>query len=663
MGGQYSGTPGFRADLQGVRALAVTAVVLAHAGIPGFSGGFVGVDVFFVLSGYLITGILFREYRETATIDLLGFYSRRIKRLLPVMALVIGATLAVAFMLFPAAEVKAVSGSSPFASIWLSNVYFSFRGLDYFGEDASEDLFLHTWSLGVEEQFYLVWPFLILFFSFTGRRFLSRSGSSGRSALVFGFIAVFISSFALCAYWLQGQPMHSFYQMPSRAWQFALGAITFLVFSGEQDERKHARGVVAGYGLLLVGMALVLFSVGFYDRKMAYPGLPALVPSLGAVLLISAWHVADLSKNPLSWKPLVWVGDRSYGLYLWHWPALRIIERLEGDLSVTAVILLFAGLLLLSDLSYRFVEKPFWRGPLSHYPAKRVMQSGLAVMLVWLAASFHATRVPPEDDGPAGMAAARLNLEVPVIYGMGCDAWYLHDEVAPCIFRQENDVKTAVVMGDSIGLQWFSLISGVLLERKWRVVVLTKSACPMVDEPYFYTRINRIYTVCESWRNKVLGRLAEWRPDVVIMGSYSGYEFTDEQWISGSQRIWKKINDQGVRVIVIPGTPPLGMNGPNCIRRGLEKGRSRGQVAETCRRDQSADTAFRVSGLLWNAAAASGDVKILDLNRRVCPEGVCRAMTDAGVVVFRDDKHLNDGFVRSLIPEVAPELLALIEAR
>lgn len=652
----------FRADLQGLRALAVAMVVLAHASVPGFSGGFVGVDLFFVLSGYLITGILYQELQQTGRIDLPVFYSRRIKRLLPAMMLMIGATLAAVFILLPKDEAKLLIGSAPFASLWLSNFYFNLNDAGYFDEQALEDLFLHTWSLGVEEQFYLTWPCLMLLLGWLQHRNSGKDRIGANGRIIAGFAAIGMTSLALCVYWLGTSPLFSFYQMPSRAWQFTLGALVFLVWQRRKVLLgETVGGQASGYVLLLAGLVLIGISVGFYHDQMAYPGWAAVMPSVGAVLIIAAGILLHSWHNPLAWPPLVWLGNRSYSVYLWHWPILQLTKTVHGGHTATTITLAIAGSLLLAELTYRLIEQPFWKGKFSHYASKVVLQSGLVAMLLTMAACFHAARKPIDPNMLTGNQATQaLKIDAPVIYTMPCDSWYENADIQPCTFGPENASNTALLLVDSIGAQWFSLIADTYLKQNWKVVVLTKSACPIVDEPIFYSRINHEYSICEQWRNKILDQLEEWSPDVVITGSTAGYEYTHEQWVSGSQRVWRKITDTGARVIVIPGTPSLGMDGPSCLRRQLEAGHTNYlDMKNTCSKDQANHVAYKIADLLKTASANIQEVDVLDLNAEVCPEKVCSAITGAGIVVFRDGQHLTDSFVRSLAINAAPKLIEL----
>lgn len=265
---------GFRPALQGLRAIAIMLVVLAHAGVTLFGGGFVGVDVFFVLSGYLISGLLLRELGQSGGIAFARFYARRLRRLLPALIVMLGLTAAAAHWLLSGVEARAQLASAPFAATWISNLYFAFTTIDYFDELATRDLFLHTWSLGVEEQFYLVWPILLL------ALFVIGCWKRSASRYPMGFVSltlVFLVSLALSLYWSMNAPHAALYLMPSRIWQFALGAMVYLAFqnvplreTGSTPDLR--RTATAAWLALMTGLLLILGSAVLLRPNQTYPG-------------------------------------------------------------------------------------------------------------------------------------------------------------------------------------------------------------------------------------------------------------------------------------------------------------------------------------------------------------------------------------------------------
>jgi len=646
----------FRPDLQGLRAIAILLVVLQHAGVPLVPGGFIGVDVFFVLSGYLITGLLLREMERTGRISLLRFYARRLKRLLPALAVMLCSTFGAASWLLSEAEAHAQLASGPFAATWTSNLYFALRSVGYFEELPTRDLFLHTWSLGVEEQFYLVWPMLLLLLSELGAR-TQAACSPASGWLLPGLSAALLISFLASVYWTLSSPQLGFYLMPSRIWQFSLGALTYLGLSSPlaQSSRLTPLAYYSAAGLaILVGLALIVGAAIGLHPNIPWPGYWALIPSLGAALIIAAGHGRpEGRRGPLAHPALVWLGDRSYSLYVWHWPALALGFSLGMQGQPLASLGLTLLSLLAAILSYRFVELPFWKGRFRDASPRRVLLVSLLVMLTCIYAMLQTVDHPTEPRTTADPSTA-WRTDVPMIYRMPCDAWYQHDRVEPCVFGTKSSARTVVLLGDSIGAQWFSMVPGIFTEPDWRTIVLTKSSCPMVDEDYFYERIGQVFHLCTSWRNSVLDLLEELHPDIVILGSSSTYGFDESAWVEGSARILARLSKAAGRVFVIPGTPSLGFDGPGCVTRHLaEDGTINRTVCVGKNREQQVNL---VKDSLRRAAGRFGNVQILDLNDLVCTDGNCSAVSDDGVVVFRDGQHLTDSFVRSRIPMIRKRL-------
>ena len=628
----------FRADLQGLRAVAVLVVCLAHAGVPALAGGFVGVDVFFVLSGALITGLLLRELEQSGRIDFIGFYARRVKRLLPAMLTMLAVSFAAAAALLSDTEASAQLASAPYAATWVSNLYFAFAKFGYFDELAALDLFIHTWSLAVEEQFYLVWPLLLTLLPWR-----SPSGTA-RGLAILG-----VAGLAASLYWTYERPEFGFYLMPSRSWQFALGGLAYLAAS-RPDLRRALTPPRAALACGL-GLGLILASTALLHPRLAYPGAWALLPSLGAALLIACGSALG-ARHPLAHPALVWLGDRSYALYLWHWPVLVLGFALgyEGQPGPTAILGLLA--LQLALVSYRCVELPFWKGRASYGPARRTLLLGVLAVVVTLAGGLTGLRALEPPPSGAADAASAWRGDAPVIYRQHCDAWYSHARVEPCVFGPETAKRTAVLLGDSISAQWFSLVQGIFAPPQWRVVVLTKSSCPMLDIDFFYERIGQTYQVCTDWRHAVLQDLARLRPDVIVMGGVASERFTPEDWVEGSTRVLKQLSPAAGTILLLPGTPRLGFDGPGCVAR--HRAPDGTMPAGVCETDGALAEVAPVTRHLATAAGRFANVHLLDLNDLVCPGGRCSAVSADGVVVFRDGQHLTDRFVRSLIPAARP---------
>ena len=374
----------YRADIDGLRALAVIPVLFFHAGFTGFSGGFVGVDVFFVISGYLITSIILEDI-EAGRFSIISFYERRIRRIFPALfGTLLVSTVIAALILLPD-ELKNFGQSVTAATLFASNVLF-WEEAGYFARAADEMPLLHTWSLAVEEQFYLVFPlFLVL---------LVRTG---RNSVVFTAAAILLS-FALAIWAVPHAPDAAFYLAPMRAWELLLGAL--LAMGALPPPRRQA----ARDALSVAGLAFLLWSVFTFSAETSFPGASALLPCLGTALLIHAGADGpSIGGRMLSWRPIVLTGLVSYSLYLWHWPLL-VFGELYALRELTGAealgILLLSG--LIATLSWRYVERPFrGRNPVLTRP--RLFAAAGVVMLsaIVTGLSLHLfdglpSRLPPD---------------------------------------------------------------------------------------------------------------------------------------------------------------------------------------------------------------------------------------------------------------------------
>ncbi len=507
--------------IDGLRAVAVLAVIAYHAGLP-VPGGFVGVDVFFVISGYLITRLLHDELQQSGRIDFIDFYARRARRILPAIAVVIVATLGLGAILLPPLEAMQAGKAAAASFAFAANIHFAMAPTGYFDGDIHGNPLLHLWSLGVEEQFYLAWPLILLM----ARR---------RPFLVLSLLAA--ASFVL-AEWLvaSGRDQVAFFHTPFRAWELAIGGLLAI-------RRPRVPGWV-GY----LGVVVVVAACGIGFRH--FPGAGAVPAVLGAAMVIAAAGAGQRIRM-LEVQPMVWVGLVSYSLYLWHWPVMVLGGGMPAWSKLVLTFLLAAG-------SYYFVERPFRQG--WRVSARATVAVAAAAVVVGLSGSVATARhyEAIEDQGNQlfrAVADARLPLPA------GCDEWYHSDTVKPCVFGPDSAARTAVLAGDSVAAQWFGAFRSIFEDAGWRFIVVTKSSCPMVDSPTFLKAIDRTYTECQVWRSRFLDWVDLERPDLVIISSSNAYGFSGEQWQEGSRSVLERLAGAGGRVVLLRSPPILSPGG------------------------------------------------------------------------------------------------------
>lgn len=632
----------FRRDIEGLRAVAILLVIAAHARIPWLAGGFIGVDVFFVLSGFLITGKLVQEANATGRIRLLPFYVRRLRRLLPALLLMLVVTGLVSTWLLSPDNLGQQLFAAQMAALWLSNFHFALGNLDYFAPGSESNLYLHTWSLGVEEQFYLLWPALVLWL-------LARGGRQGLARLKIGMLGVVIVSLLACVLLTYSEPLLAFYMMPLRAWQFAAGALVCLL--SLRETRTNQTFPNSGSALGWLGLATLLASGLLLDAKRAYPGGWAILPTLGAALVVLSGNRAQGSKTSfrlLSLPPLQWIGRISYSWYLWHWPVLLLGEALTGNQSPAYRALLVAVSLLLAWLSHALVEAPLrrWKQWLA-FPRLAVLVSLGSMAAIGMLGNYWMTQAGRMLQSPQIERYAAARVDAPIIYRMGCDDWYRSANVRICSFGDESAENTAVMIGDSHVGQWFPAIQGALADPGWRLLVITKSSCPMVDEPFFYARIGREYIECSQWRDAAIQYIERISPEVLLLGS-ANTEFTQKQWTDGTTRVLERLSPTSKRIFLLVDTPSLPFNGPECLIHHAARPSWLSQP-RSCSAPAESGSAADVRDWLQAAAEPFPNVRMLDLNPLICPTGRCMAEMD-GRIVYRDNQHLTATFAASLAP-------------
>jgi len=706
---------GFRSDVEGLRGLAVLVVVLFHAGFAGVAGGFVGVDVFFVISGFLITGLLLRERERTGRIGLLHFYARRARRLLPAALVVLVATLVVALPLVAPLDRAAVGLDGAAAALSIGNIRFALAAGDYFSSVTEPSPFLHFWSLAVEEQFYLVWPALIL---------LVARGAHARRWVTIALVAVVVASFAANLVVTETAANWAFYSLPTRAWELGLGGLLAVGAGALARIPGRLVGLAGWLGLAAIGIATVTF-----DSSLAYPGAAALLPVLGAVALLAGGSRALGPGRLLSVPPIRFLGRISYSLYLVHWPILVLAPMAVGgpvdEASSASLVVLSVAVAV---ICWALIETPFRTGlPSLAVRPGRTVSIGLAAMFAvmvvaagpslgiapveaiatpdatpapteqivepWPDETFiptpttdptatptskptatpagapaptptPATGRPPLDlinTGalPSGVKPALANAreDEERLRGDGCLAFEPVTKPARCVYGDESSTFTVALVGDSHAAHWFPALERLARHEGWRVVTFVKVACPFIDMPIRNIALKREYRECAAFNEATLDRLAAIKPDLTLVSmsrlAIHAIREGDDTVAAKGAAVGRMLARIPGRSAIIIDTPYAKRDVPGCL--SLNK-----DDVEECAIPRKTAFTERLGAIEEAAAKASGATHI-DLTPRICVgDGACPVVVNDRIV-YRDHSHLTATFSRSLAPALGAAIGDLLE--
>ena len=631
-------SPQFRYDIEGLRGIAVLIVVAFHCGLPGFSGGFVGVDIFFVLSGYLITGLLEGEIAKNSRLDLVRFYARRVRRLLPASALVALTTLLFSALLLSPEEVASVSKAALANTLYVSNLYFSRAAADYFAADTATNPLLHTWSLGVEEQFYFFWPLLIM----AGLQY-ARS----RKILLALLGAVTVASFGLCVWITANNGVFAFYQIPARAWEFGLGGLAALLFRSIPQRTATA--------MAWAGLAVIAACTVFLRGGAGFPGWIALIPTVAtACILVSGTGLARILKL----APLQFLGKLSYSWYLWHWPFLVFAAAAYPEIGIAGRVSAASLALGLAYLAYHFVENPLRFHPSMTSSAARSFGLAALLMAVCALASVTSSRFAASLAAALSMVKVR---EVRDAYWRlpraKCIATGGTAEIKSCEFGDAASPTRIVLFGDSHAFQWIHALKEISEARGWRLTTFAKSGCPAADvRPREHDA--GFAEACAQWRRESIRRILAARPAIVLVASSAGYlkrtkgaanhnhaeAIPLDEWSEGTRRTLQQFTGFGLRVVQLRDNPRPPFHVPSCVARSVRQPwltdcsmlRSDVLDAVTFEAEQSASLGLR-------------DLQFVDLTEQYCQGPRCGAVLN-GDIVYSDDNHLSPKFIQRMKP-------------
>ena len=453
-------TNGYRRDIDGLRGIAVLAVVLYHAGVPFLRGGYVGVDVFFVISGYLISALIYRDLTQ-GKFSLRSFYERRAKRILPALLTVVSAFTLLGTLLLAPRELEVLSAQSISALTSTSNIFFWLR-TSYFAPHAELKPMLMTWSLGVEEQFYLLFPLL-----------LGWIWNLGRRKILLSLAALTAVSFSVSIIQVSFYPSASFFLLTSRWWELGLGTIVGIHGVSRTEQASGRLAVWRREVLGIAGILGVLASALLYNSTTPFPGAAALLPVVASLMLLTS-KGSWVNSNILSSRLLVGAGLISYSLYLWHWPILSLAQYCAGDaLAPLPTACLVALAFVAATASYFFVEQPFRRMPRTSRTLRRfALASALCSIpaFVFLAGRGWPSRYPvaaaieQEAHSPSLETCTAQDGQSLPVTSRGCSSIKGHPSIA--------------IMGDSHAASLNRYLQSALESRGWSVAQFTKNSCP-----------------------------------------------------------------------------------------------------------------------------------------------------------------------------------------
>ncbi len=635
----------FRPDIQGLRAFAVGLVVVYHSGLGWLPGGYIGVDIFFVISGYLISRMLLEEWYADGRIDVLGFYARRMRRLLPAAAVVLLCTTAFARIMYSPVEIKTFSSDAIATAVYLSNFWFAHLATDYLASDEAVSPLLHTWSLAVEEQFYIFWPaFLILVGKTIGTRDQLRKFAIAISVVI---VFSFLISLALTHY---SQP-HAFFGSPTRAWEFGVGAIIAVLNPAQPGTARLLSRGAGWLGLLLMIAAALSFST-----ETQFPGIAALLPVIGAALLI-AFPLAPQS-SVLHWilshRFVQFFGNISYSFYLWHWPVFVFmgLYGLGGSWAAS-----FGGIALSASLaaaSYYTIENPFRfnRTLVANHVA--AFGASLAIISLALGAGVltrYEAIATINSSGQQRFLAARK--DVPKSYAEGCHRKISEERVDPCVHGAPDSSRVIVLFGDSHAVHWVPAIESIARDNQIRLLTFTKSGCPSVLIEVRLPSLRRTYDECTRWRESVFREINRMSPSLVLLSNSYGYFGIDAAtWRDGVRKSLNRLNVSGARVAIIRDTPRVGFNVPLCLSRAAWRDLN---LDEECQFDLASTTNSIFDDVEKSELSRFSNMFRIDMSNAICDTPQCRVERD-GIIMFSDTNHLAASFARSLSDELLTRL-------
>lgn len=646
----------YRGDIDGLRAISILAVVAFHAGLPCVNGGYVGVDVFFVISGFLITKLLLEEKARTGTIDLAGFWARRVRRILPSLLFVIATSLLIGMFVLErvSGEVGNLAKAASAALLLNANHYFLSMEGDYFGVALETNPLLQLWTLSVEEQFYLIWPLLLLLV--VNRSQIQRKGL---------ITLIGIASFICCVMLTKIDRSMAFFIMLTRAWEFMAGAAMAVLHVRGLPEHKFS-----GSLLVTLGGSLLFYSIFFLSDVNAFPGVLALLPVAGGALTILAGIVWP--SNPVSsvlrMSFLTYIGRISYVWYLWHWPVLVLIRSVnlyERHLGYDLLAALVS--FLLAVVTHHYVEVPLrkYGVGMTFWNSKRILLFGListiAIFVLAVVIGAWARYGWFYSDSERHLDDARKDTPSwSCLFTEGDHA----DDYKKCLKINEHPNVAVLLWGDSHANHWAAAFNGAAKNHAATLIDLARRAClPILgDMPdkgcmqfneYVFSQLDELKNnglrgviISAHWPIYFGGRS-------LFAGESTNVVYSNAEFETQFENFVNKLEKINLRVLIVLPSPSLKFSAVNCLSR---------KSANECGIDQVAFNEYAKDSIsiLKRIAARSHNVRILDPQSLMCENGYCSAVQN-GVVAYTDADHLSKTFAESMSENFDNEIVWLLD--
>jgi peptidoglycan/LPS O-acetylase OafA/YrhL len=663
-------------EIQFLRAIAVLAVLLFHM-FPGIvKGGYVGVDVFFILSGFLMTRTLYSDIETGGTVNVGRFYFKRAKRILPAALSVLVATGVASYYLLPFTLWDAVRGELVSSALWFQNWELIAKSLDYLASEEAHSPVMHYWSLSVEEQFYIIYPlfFWILVRSYR-HKIQAKEITLALSIMCFG-------SFLYSIYYSYTSPVAAYFNTFTRIWELLLGGLAFFISRRFFFARTTARLMVILGGL---GVASSIF---LFSAKTVFPGWLALIPTVSSVLiLLGGANCAGFLHALLSNRPALAVGDLSYAIYLWHWPLIIFYrQHISESFSVIHGLLFCSVVFALSYATKVLIEDPFRRLSFARH-STRFARSFAVLLIIFTVSAYTAKShrntttetsqisatgalesvnfagYKPHDNFIPPLSTAKKTR--PKVYSDNVHLGF--SDIAPHVgsYGDTKSNDTVFLIGDSHAAQWLPALDFLGKKHHVKILVTTKSAC-LFDTNNPVTHQGREYTECFEWSKKVYDMIISTRPKGVIFSSSLFYyadtlkdDFagSDTEWRNQSAKLFsasirstfQTIERAGIQTLIIADTPRTKVNSIDCLARTNDPA----QCSFPKYYNYHSEYDF-----LYSASSADDNISYVDFRDQICPSDDCQPVL-GNILIFRDTHHLTVEYAESLSPFLENDFLRL----